>query len=425
MATMEEAKMDVAPKVSVVMCTHGAAATLPSAIASVLRQTCRDLEVIVADDASRDESCEIVRGLGAMDERVRLLTSPVNRGPSAARNRAIDDARGEWVAIVDSDDLIHPNRLERLIEAAEAHGADMVADDVVPFGDTPGIGGSTFFAGIANGRGLIINAAEFVRSDLSGRSGSLGYCKPVIRREALGGLRYDETIGIGEDFDFCLRLLAGGRRFLLWPDPSYLYRRHSASMSHRLSAGALEGQIAAQDRLEGGGPELAPVLVQRRRILDRALAYERLVAQVKDGRLAAASGAVARRPALVADLGRSLSDRRRRNRRAHSNPPGAPTHVFLIPKGDSRPETADGIALEVPPLRPAVPAADHAGLAGRLAAIAGEGPVRVTVRGAEALHGLGYLPNARRIRVELLPGETLSDAASLPFLDELVPVSGS
>jgi succinoglycan biosynthesis protein ExoO len=196
-------------------------------------------------------------------------------------------------------------------------------------------------------------------------------------------------------------------------------------MSHRLSVGALEGQIAAQDRLEGGGPELAPVLVQRRRILDRALAYERLVAQVKDGRLAAASGAVARRPALVADLGRSLSDRRRRNRRAHSNPPGAPTHVFLIPKGDSRPETADGIALEVPPLRPAVPAADHAGLAGRLAAIAGKGPVRVTVRGAEALHGLGYLPNARRIRVELLPGETLSDAASLPFLDEVVPVSGS
>ncbi|MFW5655445.1 MAG: glycosyltransferase family 2 protein, partial [Roseicyclus sp.] len=192
------------PKVSVVMCAYRSAATLPAAVASVLRQSCRDLELIVVDDASGDRSCEIVRGLSRADARVRLLSLETNGGAAGARNRALEIARGEWVAIVDSDDLIHPRRFERLIAAAEARGADMVADDMVPFSDGPGTGGTTLFGGIAGGRARLIGAADFVRSDLRTGGGSLGYCKPLIRRSALGATRYDEDIGIGEDFDFCL-----------------------------------------------------------------------------------------------------------------------------------------------------------------------------------------------------------------------------
>ncbi|MFW5641644.1 MAG: hypothetical protein ACOCY0_02655, partial [Roseicyclus sp.] len=81
------------------------------------------------------------------------------------------------------------------------------------------------------------------------------------------------------------------------------------------------------------------------------------------------------------------------------------------------------IALTVPPLAADRPASDHAGLAGRLAALHGAAPLLVTVRGAGALHALGYLPGARRIRVELLPGEALPDAAALPPVDEVVPAS--
>jgi succinoglycan biosynthesis protein ExoO len=422
-ATAATAATGPGPLVSVVMCAYRAAATLPAAIASVLRQSCRNLELIVVDDASGDASCDIVRDLARADPRVRLLALGVNRGAAAARNGALDIARGEWVAIVDSDDLIHPRRFERLIAAAEARGADMVADDMVPFSDDPGTGGGTLFSRMAGDRGRLIDATAFVRSDLSGGTASLGYCKPLFRRRALGQMRYDETVGIGEDFDFCLRLLMAGRSLLLWPDPSYLYRRHAGSLSHRLSVDQVARQIAAQDRLavpaRQDRPGLRAALDARRERLDRALAYERLVAAIRSRDLTTALRALIRRPALGADLLRSVDDRRRRRRSAGQSRETGPIRLRLLAEGVCAPPPDGGVDLTVPGLPAGRPAVDHAALAGRLAALHGRAPLDVTVRGAGALHGLGYLPGARRIRVELLHGEELPDPDGLPPLHEV------
>ena len=97
---------------------HRGKGVLPAALSSVLGQTLRDIEVIVSDDASPDESREIVAQFMAHDPRVRLVTAPVNQGPAAARNRALEVARGDWIAIVDSDDAIRPERFETLLIAA-------------------------------------------------------------------------------------------------------------------------------------------------------------------------------------------------------------------------------------------------------------------------------------------------------------------
>ena len=121
------------PVVSVIMANYNGAAHLPQALNSVLGQTVRDVEVIVADDASPDRSGDIVSQFMQGDRRVSLIESAENRGPGAARNDALRAARGEWVAIVDSDDIIHPERFEILLSAARSHGADAIADDLLFF----------------------------------------------------------------------------------------------------------------------------------------------------------------------------------------------------------------------------------------------------------------------------------------------------
>ena len=136
------------PLVSVIMANFRGAAHLEAAMRAVLAQSERRLELILADDASDDDSVAIARAVAEGDGRVRVIASARNGGPAATRNLALDAARGDWIAIVDSDDLIHPERLARLVAAAEAAGADLVADDLGPFG-APAEGGRTLLQPLA------------------------------------------------------------------------------------------------------------------------------------------------------------------------------------------------------------------------------------------------------------------------------------
>jgi glycosyltransferase involved in cell wall biosynthesis len=104
------------PKVSVVIPTYNRAATVPRAIESVLAQTVSDLEVIVVDDGSSDNTGKV---LGEMfGDRIRYYAQ-ANQGASVARNRGIEEARGEWIAFLDSDDLWEKDKLEWQLKALQ------------------------------------------------------------------------------------------------------------------------------------------------------------------------------------------------------------------------------------------------------------------------------------------------------------------
>ena len=115
------------PDVSVVVISYNDAARLPRAVRSVQRQTLRALEIIVVDDASTDDTADVVRRLAQDDPRIRYERLEANSGGcSAPRNRGVDLASAPWVMFCDSDDEYERHACKNLLETAERTGADVV-----------------------------------------------------------------------------------------------------------------------------------------------------------------------------------------------------------------------------------------------------------------------------------------------------------
>jgi succinoglycan biosynthesis protein ExoO len=294
---------ETAPLVSVVIANFNGARFLRPAVVSALEQDLRSLEVIVVDDASEDDSATIAERQARNDRRVRVLRDRVRRGPGAARNRALDLARGRWIAILDNDDLMHPARLSQLLWRAKADGAEIVADDQVAFQDGRSARPRRFLSGRRARSPTWLTADAFaLETRLYAAGANLGYLKPMIEAKAwrASGVRYDERLAVGEDQDLLLRLLMAGLRCRIDPFIGYLYRKHPGSTSHRLGQGALTEMARANDGVELVGarvePRLRRALQLRRRAMQTAIAFTASIDALKARRWVRAAAAVARRP---------------------------------------------------------------------------------------------------------------------------------
>jgi glycosyltransferase involved in cell wall biosynthesis len=115
------------PKVSVLIPLHNAAKSLEKALVSVLNQSFEDLEVICFDDGSTDGSSDILRRLAEADRRVTALGNPARHGVGWTRNACLEQARGDYLMFVDADDSLEPGAIERCVEAAQEHAADIIS----------------------------------------------------------------------------------------------------------------------------------------------------------------------------------------------------------------------------------------------------------------------------------------------------------
>lgn len=272
------------PDVSFVIAAYNAEDTLADAIASALAQVGISLEVIVVDDCSSDGTRELVSN--HPDPRVRLIAQAANGGPAAARNAGFAAATGRWIAVLDADDTMHPQRLSTLIAQALNADAEIVVDniDVIPLdGGAP----EPMFPRAELEKRPLMTLAEFIRSNVIFSSTfNFGYMKPIFRRAFLleHGLRFDESLRIGEDYILLASALAAGGRCAVEPSAGYVYHLRHGSISRVLKPQHLQAMLEADEtflkryRLDAD----AMAAQQRRtRSIREAASFITLVDQIK------------------------------------------------------------------------------------------------------------------------------------------------
>lgn len=117
--------MNNPPLVTVIMPAYNAERFLEEAVASVVNQTVTDWELLILEDCAKDGTLALAQALAARDSRITVLPNKENMGVARTRNRGFDLARGKYVALLDSDDVWHPEKLEKQIARLEETGADL------------------------------------------------------------------------------------------------------------------------------------------------------------------------------------------------------------------------------------------------------------------------------------------------------------
>ena len=209
--------------ISVVVPAFNAAVTIASALDSALVPSSIPVEVVVVDDASSDETSDVVGQIARRDPRVRLLRLPENRGPSYARNRGAELARYEWIGLLDADDRWTPGRLERLAGVVESTGAEVVSDDIE----------------VVDLRGLrwSLNALHGWRPRPNDPFDLLHYARhgwvvqPVFTKRLFTGGGFDERVAYGEDALLFMKWLLQGVGWFVHPAVGYEYVRRQGSLT--------------------------------------------------------------------------------------------------------------------------------------------------------------------------------------------------
>ena len=305
------------PDVSFIIAAYNCAATIEAAIASALVQTGVLVEVIVVDDRSSDATCEVVGSLCDRDPRIRLIALPDNLGPGGARNAGIAAARGRWLAVLDSDDTVKPDRCARMIERAEAAKATIVVDNL-DVAYTDGRQTETMFTAAALGRTPMLTLSDFIRSNVLFQSTfNFGYMKPIFNRAFLAehDLRFDPKLRIGEDYLLLASALAAGGTCAIEPTPGYVYTIREGSISRVLKLAHVDAMIAADTgfmaRFDLTGPALAAQR-QRTRSLVEARHFLMLVDAIKRRCLPMIVKLALRDPVALRHLGMPIAARARR-----------------------------------------------------------------------------------------------------------------
>lgn len=239
------------PLVSVILPVHNCRRYLAAAVASIVRQTERDFELIIVDDGSTDGSAAVIDRAAAADARIRVVRRP-NTGIVSALNDGLALATGEFVARMDGDDLAEPSRFAVQTAFLRTHRDCVAVGSAVWFIDP---------AGAVLDRYNPPGAHAAIEDELlRGNGGAIIHPALMMRRSALMVIRgYRRKYDRAEDLDLFLRLAQHGKLANL-PAPLLRYRLHAASTNfvHRAQQRDLSTRLIIRARRARGLSPLPP-----------------------------------------------------------------------------------------------------------------------------------------------------------------------
>jgi GT2 family glycosyltransferase len=213
-----------APRVSVITPAYNAALYIEHTLDSAIRQTFTDFELLIVDDGSTDQTRQIAEQYAKRDARVRVIHQP-NRGIAAARNAALVRARGQYLALLDSDDLWFPSYLEEQLAILTHHpNLAILSANALNFGGP--LDGEPLLGETADSGLRMVSLLRLVEVEDSMS------IQAIFRRDVAAQIgAFDENLRRSEDYDFWLRAAHAGFQIAVNPKPLGLYRRRPDSLS--------------------------------------------------------------------------------------------------------------------------------------------------------------------------------------------------
>ena len=203
------------PKVSVVMPVYNRADLVERAINTVLLQTFQDFEFVIVDDGSTDKTPDILKKYAQKDSRIRIVTNPKNCGVACARNRGNDVAKGKYIVVMDSDDVIFPKMIETEYNYMETH-----PETVMVYGQK-----SILKQSGKNRRLRIYPRMDILRTNTPWNVGNM-FRRDFVQKH---NIRYDETLIAAEDYDFWAQIIMKGGQISVLNDYFVAIRIHSSN----------------------------------------------------------------------------------------------------------------------------------------------------------------------------------------------------
>ncbi|EKT8892851.1 glycosyltransferase [Listeria monocytogenes] len=205
------------PKISVIVPVYNVISYIDETISSLLKQTLKDIEIILVDDGSSDGSFEKIVEYGDRFDNICVAKEP-NAGPGMARNNGLSIAKGKYISFVDSDDLLPERALEIMYEAAEREQVGVVTGISVSFNSNRSwfIGGHYNKGVFKSGRKTLIQNPEMLYT--------LGPCNKLYLREVVEDIRFPDSIKVAEDHPFVIEAYLKSQSIYTVDEIIYNYR---------------------------------------------------------------------------------------------------------------------------------------------------------------------------------------------------------
>lgn len=208
--------------ISIIVPVYNVEKYIRECIDSIIKQTYHNIELILIDDGSTDNSAKICDEYATKDKRIKVIHKE-NRGVSSARNIGLDNANGQYITFIDSDDYVKNNYCEELLKNLKDKNADCVA-----------CGYNRIYKNkeekVVSKNAYALDSLGFLQNIMSIQNG-LGFCHMKLwKKSSIMDIRFDETLKVGEDSFFNMKVSQNIKKFYMLNQALYCYRFNENSV---------------------------------------------------------------------------------------------------------------------------------------------------------------------------------------------------